>query len=169
MNPQTVANFIGCLGFILSLINIIHYFYTRQKKLSIEIISYFTSNKSPAHNFYISFQNESILPISITQLSFVVDNTIYTFDKYQNYTFGPESKTALLTSTTNRNLLYSSFPINVDALTSTNVYLRYDEQPELESVPKILDFQVITNRGKIALIQSECPEPVAPIDFYKKP
>lgn len=159
---ENLTSILGVLGFAISLINLIYNLYHRRKKLNIEILAYHIDFQN-RHNVYITFINKSTLPISITQLSLIINNKKFLVKKFQESFYSGLKNVD--DNTFDKLIKYSSFPINVDMLSSNQCYVRLDFQLELETLPKILTFEVGTNRGLIKKVQLELPEPVDLLKF----
>ena len=78
-----ISGILGILGFVVSLINLIHYFLTRRMNLEIKIIEFvfreYCSNKK---RIFLHYQanNRSVLPIAITDIQLVLKGKYYCED-----------------------------------------------------------------------------------------
>ncbi len=145
-----ISGILGIAGFVISLINLIHYFISRRVHLEITFLEY-------AHRKYIEgnkrllvhyqINNKSQLPISITNIQVEVNNTLYSenYDTHEILSYKHTAKDVNeYIPTYNEHM-----PINLDCLHSHSGYLVFvipeDDFPVIE---KGLIFQIRTNRNK---------------------
>lgn len=152
-----ISGILGILGFIISLINLIHYFITRMVNLEIIIKRYAVldyvrgTNKVTVH-FQVT--NNSQLPISITDMRLIVDGEKYSEDSctHQVMTYRRDHNGLIESNPTYNNHL----PIVLDTLASKSAYLVFVvPKGKVQNHDKTVTFEVCTNRSKQALLTFE--------------
>lgn len=148
---QIISGIIGILGFILSVINLIHYFISRRVNLEIRIKEYGVLPAAKGmERVFVHYQidNKSQLPVSVTDMQLVIGNDLYTEDSNTHeilsykHTIGKETVTYQPT-------FNSHVPISLECLSSHADYLAFVIPPNiLKNGEKELTFRIRTNRGK---------------------
>lgn len=146
-----ISGVLGIAGFIISLINLIHYFISRKINLEITFLEYAHRNYIKGNRRLIvhyQINNKSQLPISITNIQVLVNNKLYSED-YETHEILAYKRIAKdvneYVPTYNKHL-----PINLDCLQSNSGYLVFSISEDI--FPKIdegLIFQICTNRNKV--------------------
>lgn len=146
-----ISGILGIAGFIISLINLIHYFISHRVHLEITFLEYadrhyVKGNKRLLVHYQIN--NKSQLPVSITDIRVLVNNKLYTedYDTHEILSYKHTGKDINeYVPTYNEHL-----PINLDCLHSHSGYIVFsipeDVFPEID---KGLTFQIRTNRNKV--------------------
>lgn len=134
----------GSLGTIFAIIS-------QRKKLSVSMNYYNYKDRSVI--MYVSFINQSHLPISITGVSIVIDKVcypcVYVPTKVLDYTHKIGKEVV-----GRKEILSIQFPISLSSLAGTSGYLYFDTLPNTYPYdPKTLTLQVTSNRGKAKKIQ----------------
>jgi hypothetical protein len=152
LSPWTiVSGIIGILGFIISAINIIHYFISRRVNLEIRIKAYgVRSAAGGKERVFVHYQidNKSQLPVSVTDMQLVIGDDVYTEDSntHEILSFKHTQGKELLTYQPTFN---SHVPISLACLSSHSDYLAFVIPPNiLKNGEKALTFRIRTNRGK---------------------
>ena len=146
-----ISGILGILGFIISAINLIHYFVSHSVNLEITVLEYKLkeyTNGNVLMQVQYMLSNKSQLPISITNMEMVVNDKLYpterrthTLDIYYYKVNG---------QTVDRNPIYNSYtPINLESLGSTLGDFVYILPPEVEpDYRNGMLFEISTNRSQ---------------------
>lgn len=155
MNTQIIMDSINRIftkdniTFVLAVFGSLGTAYTllsQKRKFSVSIHYY--SYKNKALLMYVSFTNHSHLPISISNVSVVIDNVcypcVYVPTKVLDYThrIGKEI-------VGQKEIMSIQFPISLLALAGSSGYLYFDTLPDTyPDAPTELILEVSTSRGK---------------------
>lgn len=146
-----ISGIIGILGFVISLINAIHYFMIRKVNLDIKIIEYgvreYASNNDIVFVHY-QIDNKSQLPISVIDMQLVIDGVPFSEDSCTHEILSYKHKIGK--EIVDYQPTYNShIPISLSNLSSRADYLAYViPRDSLKNGEKFLTFQIRTNRGK---------------------
>ena len=159
INPWTViSGIIGILGFMIAVINLIHYFVTRRVHIEILILNYEMRvhiDKQILIRVQYLITNKSSLPVSVTQFGMVVndkalppDNRTHTLEVYR---YVENNKV------TDRIPIYNTHtPVNLrehSAETGDFVYLVPQEtKPDFENG---MTFEIRSNRNQALRMKLE--------------
>jgi hypothetical protein len=143
---QYVTLIISGLAFIMSLSSWIHILVTQRRKIRISFLDY--SGIEDTHTFYVSFENLSRLPVSISRIFMLAD------DKPFECTRVP-IKVLTLTHKSSNNIVgqknfYSlDIPISIPSLGAVSGYVAFEHCPKkIPDPPTVLTFLVHANRGR---------------------
>lgn len=146
-----ISSIFGALGFILSLINIIYYFISRRVNFEMKILrtssrNYLNGQKRLIIHYQIN--NNSNLPISITDMQLIIDDNKYCEDFNTHeifaYHYVSDEKEEYV-PTYNEHL-----PINLPMLSSHSGYLVYAVPEDTEKALETgLNFEIRTNRHMV--------------------
>lgn len=164
MNIQSFTEFISHLftkeniTFALAVFGSLGTAYTwfsQRKSFSISVHYYSCKNKSVI--MYVSFANNSHLPISITNVSIVIDNVcypcVYVPTKVLDYTHTIGKEVV-----GRKEILSIQFPVSLSALAGSSGYLYFDTLPDTyPDAPKVLTLEVSANRGKAKRMKLSVP------------
>lgn len=142
---------LACIGSIGTITGWLYTYITTRKNFSIRVIAY--QSKQNMALFYMSFENKSRLPISLTALSACI-NGIYYPCKYvpQRVTSSQHSVNGKIVTT--QDYYSISFPIELGSLGATSGYVLF-VFPKGIHMPdsKTLSVQVSSNRGTAIQMQ----------------
>lgn len=143
-----ISGILGILGFIISVINLIHYFVSRRVNLEIKITEYALRDGSRGDKrIFVHYQmnNKSHLPITVTDMQLVILGKAYIedFNTHEILSYKHTSKDIKeYVPTYNEHL-----PINLPMLSSHAGYLVFSVPAYIAgNVDKELTFQIRTNR-----------------------
>lgn len=147
---EIISGILGILGFVISLVNLIHYFLTRRMNLEIKIIEFALREYSDdKKRIFLHYQanNKSTLPIAITDIQLIVRGTYYNEDYNTHRVLDYESKRKdriEYVPTYNDHL-----PITLPEFSSHAGYLVFVIPQDIaQDVGTGLTFQIRTNRCK---------------------
>lgn len=150
----TKDNITFCLA-VFGSIGTAYTIFLQRRKFSLSIKYYSFKNKSLL--MYVSFTNNSHLPISILNVSIVIDNVcypcVYVPTKVIDYThrIGKEI-------VGKKEIMSIQFPISLLALAGSSGYLYFDKLPDTyPDDPKEVTVEVSTSRGKAKRIKLSIP------------
>lgn len=145
-----ISGILGILGFIISSVNLIHYFVSRRINLEIKIIEFSLrngSNSSKRIFVHYKMDNKSHLPITVTDMKLVILDKEYIedFNTHEVLSYRHTAKDVNeYVPTYNEHL-----PINLPMLSSRAGYLVFLVPEDIaKDVCKDLTFQIRTNRCK---------------------
>lgn len=143
---ENIALVISVIGISLSLLNFIIAIISRHKKIKLSILEYSRFNKT--HQFLLSIENCSQLPISISSIFLITNGQKYECVKIP-YTV--KSNTTYENGKYNTKEIKSiSFPIAISSLGGLSGYFEFPNVPTAFETPEtVLTFSLYTNRGKI--------------------
>ena len=157
-----ISGILGILGFIISSVNLIHYFISRRINLEIKITEFALRNGSNGNKrIFVHYQmdNKSHLPITVTDMKLVILDKEYIedFNTHQVLSYKHTEKDVnVFVPTYNEHL-----PINLPMLSSHAGYLVFSIPSNIvENVDKDLTFQIRTNRHKEVQKKFSLNEPV---------
>lgn len=131
----------GAIGTALS--GILNFFHSR-KRISIQIIK--ICRLKDFIIAYIAIQNKSRLPISINDISLIINKEKYTGNSVPPHSLRHTNSTTDIP--TDREHFTMQFPVNLGALAGASGYIRLDVPEEVsQTLSTHLIFQVATNRG----------------------
>lgn len=149
---QSVAGIIGILAFVISVINTIYFFRIRKVSYSVKLIDYSSIEIDTSEGYFqrlrvnLEIVNNSQLPISITDLKLLANNTEYSESKLPFKIFHAVSK---INHKEYPQFFYNEhLPLQLDPLGSLNcniVYLLPVGTVENSETP--LSFRIRTNRN----------------------
>lgn len=150
INLNNIVDFIGILGFIISIINFVYFFVIRKKKLKIRfeefgVCKYYNGE---VLKIRFCFQNLSQLPVSITRIQLVVNDSMYdcTNSPVNIEEITRRRGTTVIERTTVNSV---TVPINLQPLMSQGDYFAFPiPQGIVSNSEKSLTFRIYTNRGK---------------------
>lgn len=147
----TIIDILGAAGFVISVVNLTYFFIVRKKKLSLCVCTYGTKphfDKMERLIIQYRFDNLSQLPITITRMRLLIDNTFY--DSNFTPVIAEDVKVSRGNEVTYQNAATTdTLPLNLDALASRGGYLWFAvPRGTLQNGEKPLTFQICTNRGK---------------------
>lgn len=142
----------GAIGTALDwALKIIH----SRKNISMQIIKNFQVKDFIV--IFLAMQNNSYLPISINDISLIVNGTKYTGFSVPPHTLRYKDDT--LDIPVDREHTTIPFPVNLGALAGASGYIRFDVSEEVfETLSTPLTFQVSTNRGSSIQMKLESAE-----------
>ena len=139
---------IGSLGTIYSMI-------AQHKNISLSIVSYSYKNKTLL--MYVAFTNCSRLPISILNVSIVLDKICYPC-VYIPTTVVEHTRHSGKELLSYREELSIQFPVSLSSLAGTSGYLYFDKLPDnYPNAPTTLTLEVSTNRGQAMKMKLSVP------------
>lgn len=145
-----ISGVLGIAGFLISIINLIHYFLSRRINLEIQIKEYAIHNylKQQKRIFvHYQFNNKSQLPISITDMKLLLNNKLYCEDYNLHEIIAYKHKN--IDTNTYIPTYNEHFPINLSTLSSHGGYLVFAiPEDNVQYLDKVLTFQIHTNRYK---------------------
>lgn len=148
---MNIKDYIAIAGFVLSIINTSYIFIKNHKKLKMHIdrsaIKYYFSDKDHLIIHY-QISNLSQLPISITQIKLIINNSSYTCNIHEEVveTATYKNPNRIIHEKISTN---DVMPINLPALTSHSGFLSFPiPKGTLQGNEKSWIFQICTNRGK---------------------
>ncbi len=152
INFDMIANVIGILGFVVSVINVVYFFAIRRKNLKIRfeefgISPYYSDNEILKIRF--CFQNLSQLPVSITRIQLIVDGKAY---DCTNLPIMVEERTRKRGSDVIDRITINSIsvPVNLQPLMAQGDYFAFPiPRGILSNSEKSLTFRISANRGKV--------------------
>ena len=145
-----ISGVLGILGFIISLINLIHYFVSRRINLEIvvkgtKIYNYFNCQNRVIVHYQAN--NMSHLPITITDFRLVLRDEIYAedFNTHEIASYHKHSK-----DINDYKAIYNEhLPVNLPMLSSHAGYLVFViPQDTIKDAGEDLTFRIRTNRHK---------------------
>ena len=144
-----ISGILGILGFIISLINLIHYFAIRRVNLDISFLKYSVNDYTYGNErifVQYRFDNKSQLPITITDIQLIINNKSYLSDylPHEIFSYCKRSKGEIVDYHPKYN---DKLPINLNELSSRSDFLVFVvPQGTLKEDEKQLTFQIRTNR-----------------------
>lgn len=144
-NITLTLSILGCIGSFLSWLYI---FFQNRKCFEMEIIGHLWGYDQKSLLIFASFTNKSHLPISITSISFKLENSFYTCSKIPEVAL--EKRTTCKGKVLSQHEYMSlAFPIVLQALGGSSGYVFF-EFPEAIPQPESTQasFVISTNRGK---------------------
>lgn len=158
MEWTIISGVIGIAGFVISLINAVHYYISRRIKLDVEILKCYERDIYDNHKLVIvnfRFDNKSQLPISVTDAQLVIKEKSYSefaypveIASYRKREHG---------TVVERKFIYNDhLPVSLTSLSSCAVYIAFsipvDIPKNSESEYHLL---IRTNRGKEVKLKCE--------------
>lgn len=147
-NLTLILSVFGTLGTLCTLFS---------KRRNFSISAHYYNYKNESLLMYVAFTNKSQLPITITNVSLVIDSVCYPCayvpTKVIDYThrIGKEI-------VSHKELMSIQFPISLAALAGTSGYLYFDTLPSnYPNTPSELTLEVSTSRGKAKRIKLSVP------------
>lgn len=144
-----ISGILGVLGFIISLINLIHYFAIRRVNLDIAFLKYSVNDYTFGNDrIFVQYRidNKSQLPIAITDIQLIIDGKSYLADylPHEIFSYCKRSKGEIVEYLPKYNDI---LPINLNELSSRSDFLVFViPQGILKEGEKDLTFQIRTNR-----------------------
>lgn len=135
---------IALFGAFGTAVNLFSSFMHSRKKISIQIIKICRLKEFMI--VYISIQNESRLPISINDISLIIDKKKYTGNSVPPHSLRYTDLATDIPAV--REHFTIQFPLNLGALAGASGYIRPDVPEDISrTLSTPLTFQVATNRG----------------------
>ncbi len=130
--------------------------FSQRRKFSVSVHYYNYENK--ALIMYVSFTNNSHLPISISNVSIVIDNVcypcVYVPTKILDYTHQKGKEVV-----GHKEIMSIQFPVSLLSLAGSSGYLYFDTLPDTcPNVPTELTLEVSTSRGKAKRMKLSVPK-----------
>ncbi len=151
ITQDNITFVLACIGSFGTIAGWLYAYLTTRKNISVRVIAY--RSKLNTALFYMSFENKSHLPISLTALSICIDNVYYPC-KYipQRVTSSQHYIGGKIINT--QDYYNIQFPIQLGSLGATSGYVLF-VLPKGVYVPhaKNLTVQVSSNRGKAIQMQ----------------
>ena len=125
--------------------------------IRIRILSKLIKSRTNFILLYMSFSNESTLPVAITAINLVTEDRTTSCLEVPDVVLSRTSRSG--STVTNQEKHYSmEIPINIPALSATSGYVLFPVEPDTR-LPEsnILSFEVHTNRGVIDRIELQLP------------
>lgn len=144
---ETLIDLISVFAFILSLASWVYILISQRRRITIKVYTCRICDKSPL--FYMSFENMSRLPVSITRITLISNDT------HTDCVLIPKEVLAttkmLGNEIQNQDRFYSEkMPINLDSLSCKSGYVYFESEQQLLSIPATsATFRVYTNRGRL--------------------
>jgi len=134
------------------------YMWLRSRlNIRIRILSKLIKSRTNFILLYMSFSNESTLPVAITAINLVTEDRTTSCLEVPDVVLSRTSRSG--STVTNQEKHYSmEIPINIPALSATSGYVLFPVEPDTR-LPEsnILSFEVHTNRGVIDRIELQLP------------
>lgn len=145
--PAIISLIISIISIVISLYNFIVNLVSHHRRINIRIENCWISKYDTTDTLviYISVENKSQLPISITRLQVVIQN------KYHDSNFLPDhiGKTSIGSENKENHFYTSRLPINLASLSSVKEHFAFDiPRNSIKKDEKVLEFKICTNRGK---------------------
>lgn len=145
-----ISLIISIISIILSLYNFVVNLITRHRRINIRIERFYIrkSYNDMTVKAYISFENLSQLPISITRLQIKAANELYDCDFFPDYI--GETSMSSGNEIYERKYFYTiKTPVNIPALGAVKEWFAFTVPiGSILDDDKVLEFNVCTNRGK---------------------
>lgn len=144
-----ISGILGILGFIISLINLIHYFAIRRVNLDIAFLKYSVNDYTFGNDrIFVQYRidNKSQLPIAITDIQLIIDGKSYLTDylPHEIFSYCKRSKGEIVEHLPKYN---DKLPINLNSLSFRSDFLAFVvPRGILKEGEKDLTFQIRTNR-----------------------
>ena len=125
--------------------------------IRIRILSKLIKSRTNFILLYMSFSNESTLPVAITAINLIIEDKPIHCLEVPDIVLSRTSRSG--STVTNQEKHYSmEIPINIPALSATSGYVLFPVEPDTR-LPEsnILSFEVHTNRGVIDRIELQLP------------
>lgn len=125
--------------------------------IRIRILSKLIKSRTNFILLYMSFSNESTLPVAITAINLIIEDKPIHCLEVPDIVLSRTSRSG--STVTNQEKHYSmEIPINIPALSATSGYILFPVEPDTR-LPEsnILSFEVHTNRGVIDRIELQLP------------
>ena len=125
--------------------------------IRIRILSKLIKSRTNFNLLYMSFSNESTLPVAITAINLIIEDKPIHCLEVPDIVLSRTSRSG--STVTNQEKHYSmEIPINIPALSATSGYVLFPVEPDTR-LPEsnILSFEVHTNRGVIDRIELQLP------------
>lgn len=143
MNISVVISLLGLIGGFTSWIYI---WASNRVKLSVSVLAH----KKGFHNtlLFMSFANESRLPIAITNISLKIDDKFIDCTPVRKLAYAIK-KTTGDTVTSEEKFYSESMPINLPFLSATSVLISFPTDQDICSTDaKVVTVEICTNRNK---------------------
>lgn len=129
--------------------------FSQRKRFSLSVHYYSYKNRSLL--LYVSFTNNSHLPVSISNVSVVIDNVcypcVYVPTKVWDYT-----RTVGKEVVSRRETFSIQFPVSLSALAGSSGYIYFDTLPDTyPDAPTEVTLEVSANRGKAKRMKLSVP------------
>lgn len=134
------------------------YMWLRSRlNIRIRILSKLIKSRTNFILLYMSFSNESTLPVAITAINLVIEDKSIHCLEVPDIVLSRTSRSG--STVTNQEKHYSmEIPINIPALSATSGYVLFPVEPDTRlPASNILSFEVHTNRGVIDRIALQLP------------
>lgn len=143
---DNITFFLACIGSLGTIAGWGYAYITTRKNFNVRVIAY--QSKQNLALFYLSFENKSRLPISITALSVHIDGVYYPC-KYIPQKVTSSQHTVNGKVVNFQDYFSIQFPIELGSLGSTSGYVLF-VLPKGVRIPdaKTLTFLISSNRGK---------------------
>lgn len=125
--------------------------------IRIRILSKLIKSRTNFILLYMSFSNESTLPVAITAINLIIEDKPIHCLEVPDIVLSRTSRSG--STVTNQEKHYSmEIPINIPALSATSGYVLFPVEPDTQlPASNILSFEVHTNRGVIDRIALQLP------------
>ncbi|AVM48569.1 hypothetical protein C5Q96_06795 [Mogibacterium diversum] len=125
--------------------------------IRIRILSKLIKSRTNFILLYMSFSNESTLPVAITAINLIIEDKPIHCLEVPDIVLSRTSRSG--STVTNQEKHYSmEIPINIPALSATSGYVLFPVGPDIQlPSSNILSFEVHTNRGVIDRIALQLP------------
>lgn len=143
-------------GFILSLINAIHTLVTQHRSITLDITEMKSYNDLTF--FYFVITNKSRLPIAITDVKLLINNTAYRCTHYSHFLWNCAYKIGkeVIDKQDYRSL---ALPIQIGSLAAEGGYLLFEvPQSAAQELTTQANFVILTNRGAPIQTTLELPQ-----------
>lgn len=149
---------ISILGLLGGLSSWLYIWSKDRLNIQIRILSKLIKPGTNSALFYMSFSNESRLPVAITAIKLILENKPVSCLEVPDVVLSRTKRTG--STITDQIKHYSrEIPINISALSATSGYVQFlfDQDIQLPA-SNTLSFEVHTNRGVIDRISLQLPE-----------